>query len=317
MVKWVASGDVLRQALSTTTAEPNGSSNVPAISGDGSTVVFGSGASNLTPGDTNGSTDMFSAHLGTGVAADEPSFTSFALPPPPDFPNCPGGYFVAVIDDGPGVGLSPGIFGLSLTLNAPGNQRLEGGLNFGGSLDGSQVAFAGFNVQNPANEAQTLNLSITGNPASSLSGSLPVRIRVIRQPSAGVNETIFETTTTLNRATPYLQSLTINPGFHVVTVGPEGAAAVNGGAADGQVYVTAGSQFVNRPGGGFFGGVVIGGYHAAPPFGDNSGFASFCVGTPHSATANLLSAPTYGASGARDLRLRLLDHLGRVVLSAP
>ena len=77
------------------------------------------------------------------------------------------------------------------------------------------------------------------------------------------------------------------------------------------------SQFVDRPGGGFFGGVVVGGYHAAPPFGDNSGFASFCLGTAHTATARVLSAPSYGATGARDLRLRLLDHTRRVVLGVP
>ena len=317
MVKWAASGDLARQALSTTSAEPNGPSQLPAISGDGTTVFFGSGASNLTPGDNNGATDMFSARLSTGASADEPGFSSFSLPPPPDFPNCPGGYFVAAIDDGPAPGLSPGIFGLELTLNAPGTQRLEGGLNFGGLLDGSQVAFAGFNVQNPANEPQRLTLSLNGNPASSLAGSLPVRIKLIRQPSAGVNELIYEATATLSMAQAFTHTLNISPGFHVVTVGPDGTANVPGGAADGQIYASLASQFVGRPGGGFFAGVVVGGYHAAPPFGDNSGFASFCVGSQHAATARLLSAPSYGVTGARDLRLRLFDHLRRVVLTTP
>ncbi len=317
MVKFVATGDVARQVLTTTTAEPNGSSNLPSISGDGTTVFFGSGASNLVPGDTNSTTDMFSARISTGAAADEPSFTAFALPPPSGFPNCPGGYFTAVVDDGPSSGITNGIFGLALTLNAPGTQLLDGGLNFGGLLDGSQAAFAGFNVQNPRAEQQRLNLSITGNAASSLSSTLPVRIRVIRQPAAGVNETIYETVTTLSLATPFNHSINITPGFHVVTLGPEGTASVPGGAADGQAYISLTTSFLDRPGGGFFAGVIVGGYHAAPPFGDNSGFAAFCLGTPHAASASLLSAPTYGITGARDLRLRLLDHARRTVLTTP
>ncbi|MGE4073293.1 MAG: pre-peptidase C-terminal domain-containing protein [Lysobacterales bacterium] len=256
---------------------------------------------------------------GGGGGVDEPSFTGFALPLPanPAFPNCPGGYFVAAIDDGPGAGLSPGIFGLNLILVPPGSLRLEGGLNFGGSLDGSQVAFAGFNIQNDAGEPQSLTLTLNGNPASSMSGTLPVNITLIRQPSAGVNVTVYQSSATLSLAQPFTHTLTIQPGFHVVTVAPAGAASVPGGAADGQVYVSLLSQFVNRPGGGFFGGVVVGGYHAAPPFGTTSGFASFCLGTAHSATAGVLSAPTYGATGARDLRLRLLDHVNRVVISVP
>lgn len=250
---------------------------------------------------------------------DEPAVGNLPLPAPtdPPFPNCPGGYFIAAIDDGPGVGIKAGAYGLNLVLDPPGTQQLEGGLNFGGLLDGSQVAFAGFNVQNQANEAQRLDLVVSGNPSSSQGAILPVQIVLIRQPSAGVNETVYSTTANLSMQQTFTHSLTIQPGFHVLTVAPAGAASVPGGAADGEVYVSATSQFVNRPGGGFFGGVVVGGYHAAPLFGGTSGFASFCLGTQHTATANVVSAPSYGPAGARDLRLRLLDHVRRVVLSVP
>lgn len=263
--------------------------------------------------------DTFSFTPGASTpGVDEPSFTAFPLPAPgAAFQNCPGGYFVATIDDGPGTGLTSGIFGLDLTLNPPGTLLLEGGLNFGGSLDGSQVAFAGFNVQNATNEPQRLSMTVTGNPRTSQSATLFSRITLIRQPSAGVNETVYQTDAPLTLAQSFTHTLTIQPGFHVVTVAPIGASSAPGGAADGQVYVSLASQFVNRPGGGFFGGVVVGGYHAAPPFGDNSGFASFCLGTPHQATARASSAPTYGATGARDLRLRLLDHQRRTVISVP
>lgn len=258
--------------------------------------------------------DTASTGGGTG---DEPEFTAFPLPTPSDFPACPAGFYIVAIDDGGGAGLTPGIFGLQLILDAPGSQRLEGGLNFGGLLDGSQTAFAGFNIQNAANEPQRLNLTISGNPASSVAGTLPVRIRLIRQPSAGVDEVVYETTASISNATAFTHTLNLVPGFHVVTVAPDGAASIPGGAADGEVYVTAETQFVDRPGGGFFGGVVVGGYHAQPLFGGTSGFAAFCVGASHTSTARVLSAPTYGVTGARDLRLRLLDHARRILISAP
>ncbi|MCB1613887.1 MAG: pre-peptidase C-terminal domain-containing protein [Xanthomonadales bacterium] len=254
---------------------------------------------------------------GGGGGVDEPSFTGFALPVPANFPNCPAGYFVATVTDGPGAGLTPGIFGMELLLNPPGTQRLEGGLNFGGLVDGSQVAFAGFNFQNAANEPQRLNLSVTGAPSSNRAGSLPVRIKVIRQPAANVNELVLETTASLTLATPFTRSIELTPAYYVVTVAPEGAASVPGGAADGEVYVSATTQFVNRAGGGFFAGAVVGGYHAAHPFGGVSGFAAICLSDPHSSTARVLSAPSYGATGARDLRLQLFDAQNQLILSVP
>ncbi|MGE4072998.1 MAG: hypothetical protein AB7E72_17665 [Lysobacterales bacterium] len=245
---------------------------------------------------------------------DEPGFAGLALPAPdPAFPNCPAGFFVALVEDGPESGLSPGIFGLNLLLDPPGTQRLEGGLNFGGLLDGSQAAFAGFNIQNSSNEPQRLELTLNGNPANDREGLLPVRIQVLLNPAVGVFQTLFETTATLSLAQPYTHSLEIQPGFHVVTIAPTGAASVPGGAADGEIYVSLLSQFVDRPGGGFFGGAVVGGYHAPALFGGSSGFAAFCLGSAHTATAQVFAAPTYGASGARDLRLRLQDYLRRDV----
>lgn len=254
----------------------------------------------------------------TGGGTDEPQIASFTLPlPSPAFANCPAGYFTAVVEDGAGAGLTPGIFGLALTLNTPGTQRMDGGVNFGGLVDGSQDAFAGFNFQNPANEQQRVDMIITGNPASSRAASLPVRIRLIRQPSAGVNETVLDFTATLSQATQFVRSINLTPSFYVVAIGPTGAASVPGGAADGEVYVTLSTQFVDRIGGGFFGGVVVGGYHAVHPFGGVSGFAGFCLGTQHNALIRVYSAPTYGATGARDLRLKLLDYLSQPVLVLP
>lgn len=253
-----------------------------------------------------------------GVTVDEPGFSNFSLPlPNPPFPSCPGGYFVAAVDDGAGPGLTRGIFGLELLLNQPGTQRLEGGLNFGGLLDGSQPAFAGFNFNNPANEPQRLDLVLTGNPRSSQYGVLPVLIRLIRQPAPGINETVLETTANLTLAQQFIRSIDLMPAFYVVTVAPIGSAYQPGGNADGEVYVSLATRFVNRPGGGFSAGVVVGGYHDVHPFAGVSGFGAFCLGSGHSASAQVFSAPTYGASGARDLRLRVLDNLSGLVIQRP
>lgn len=162
-------------------------------------------------------------------------------------------------------------------------------------------------MQNPANEPQRLDIQLTGYPATgTTSGTLPVRIKVIRQPSAGVDEVVFERSATLSTAQAVVSSIVIQPGYHVVTVVPKGFGAdADGGAAEGQIFFPLGTRFVDRPGGGFLYGVVVGGYHATHPFDDVSGFAAICLGTSHSATARTFAAPEYGSRGARDLRLRL------------
>ena len=238
---------------------------------------------------------------------DEPELGSFQLPlPNPAFPNCPAGYFIATAEDGPELGLSPGTFGMEVRLTPPGTLRLEGGLNFGALLDDTQAAFAGFNIQNPANESQRLTIRLTGR--TPFATALPVRIQVVRDP-AGANQLVYESFALLTLNQPVSQSIIVAPAFHAVNIRPEFGPSLAGGAADGEVFVELGTQFVDRPGGGFFAGAVVGGYHAAHPFGaPQSGFLAFCLGTQHTAIARLYSTPTY-SSGARDLRLRLFDYL--------
>jgi len=55
-------GSISRVSLTSTGEQSNGDSNSPAISADGSTVVFQSEATNLVPDDTNGVTDCFAAN---------------------------------------------------------------------------------------------------------------------------------------------------------------------------------------------------------------------------------------------------------------
>lgn len=64
-IKDLRSGEVRRLSLGINGSESNGASSYPAMSGDGRVVVFESYASNLVPGDTNSSRDVFVVDLDT------------------------------------------------------------------------------------------------------------------------------------------------------------------------------------------------------------------------------------------------------------
>ncbi|MEZ5440428.1 MAG: hypothetical protein R3F15_02970 [Lysobacterales bacterium] len=111
-IKYVMSGQIQRFATTGTGGEPNGSASQVVVSGDGSTVAFASDADNILPGDANDRPDVFVAPNPQVLDANEPALLMAALPlPNPPNPNCSAGYFTAVIDDGPGPGVQPGIFG--------------------------------------------------------------------------------------------------------------------------------------------------------------------------------------------------------------
>lgn len=321
VMKSMLTGDVVR-VLAPDGSEPNGLTVLPTISGDGSTLGFCTLATNVAPGDTNNAADVFSSEIDSGLPRDEPGVIRLGLPAPnPPNANCPAGYFIAAITDGPGVGISPGIFGMELLLDEPGTRRLEGGLNFGGLVDAGQAGFAGVNIDNPANENQRLNVSLRGSPSADANGALPVRIEIIRQTLVNgqvVNQTVFESNANLSLAQATTSSVVVPPGYYVATVSPTGTTPAQvGGAPEGQFFFELSTSFVDRPGGGFQGGAVVGGYHAQHPFGGVSGFAAFCLGSTHSTSVRVLSQPSYGPSGARDLRLRILDGEQRVIVSIP
>jgi Tol biopolymer transport system component len=315
MVKSMATGDVLRMAQTTNGQEPNGLTVLPTISGDGSTLAFCTLATNVAPADSNNAADMLTSGIQSGLPRDEPGLVRFTLPTPnPPNANCPSGFFSAVVDDGPGAGLTSGAFGMEVLLDEPGTRVLAGGLNFGGLIDVSQVGFAAFNIANPANESQRLNLSLRGSPSSNSSASYPVRVRIARR-TATTTDVVFESTQTISLATPFTTSIDLPPAFYEATVAP--TSGTTGGAPEGQFFFELTTSFINRPGGGFQGGAVVGGYHATHPFGGVSGFAAFCLATPHTTSVRVLSAPSYGPAGAGDLRLRMQDAQQRDVVVVP
>jgi Tol biopolymer transport system component len=60
-------GTIRRASLTTNGQQANGNSHLPTISADGRYVIFVSDASNLVPGDTNDSTDVFVRDLQYGI----------------------------------------------------------------------------------------------------------------------------------------------------------------------------------------------------------------------------------------------------------
>ena len=59
--------DTLRVSIGSDETQGDGRSESPAISADGSTIVFESWATNLAPGDDNGGTDVFAYDVATGI----------------------------------------------------------------------------------------------------------------------------------------------------------------------------------------------------------------------------------------------------------
>ena len=210
--------------------------------------------------------------------------------------------------------MTPGAFGMEVLLDDPGTRVLAGGLNFGGLIDVGQVGFAAFNIANAANEPQRLNLSLTGSGSSAGAEGAMMRIRISRR-TATTSDSVFETTQLITLGAPYVTSIDLPPAFYEATVAPTSGSP--GGAAEGQFYFSLTTSFIGRPGGGFQGGAVVGGYHAMHPFGGVSGFAAFCLATPHTTSVRVLSRPSYGPAGAQDLRLRIRDAEQRDVVVVP
>ncbi len=311
LLKDTATRNVQRLSRSADGLQPNGASDRPMLAGDGSAIVFQSSARNLVAANNDADVDVYAVTLidrtlvAIDTPLDEPRVEQFALPAPsPANSQCPGGFFIATITDGPADGVTAGLFGVELLLVEPGTRTLAGGLNFGGTADVDQAGFAGFNIANAANEPQRFNLRVTGNAISDSESSVPVRIRVARR-TATSSDTVYEIATTVSRAQAHVHSLVLPPAFYEVTVTPQSGAPR--GDADADFFVEATTSYVDRPGGGFQGGAVVGGYHSAAPGNGASGFAGFCLATPHTVSVRVLSRPSYGEQGAGDLRLRLLD----------
>lgn len=313
-LKFVQSGQVIRMDSTVNGQEPNGDSGNPVISCDGTVIAYGTDADNAVDNDNNGAPDVVTTPAPQVLDADEPGLVQAVLPPDPANQFCPAGFFRVGVSDGPAEGLSSGIYAVEVKLDEPGTKRLQGGLNFGGLIDQDQVGFAAFNISNAAGEQQSIDIELKGRPTDG-SSSLPVRVTVERRADGVI---IYNETTTISMAQTFIDTLDVTPGFYVARVATEGApASAAGGAPEGQFFFKMSTSFIGRPGGSFQGGPVVGGYHAENPFGGLSGYVAFCITTPHTTTVSVMSAPTFGSTGAADLRLELLNQGLELIYSVP
>lgn len=295
--------------------------NLVAIPSPGSDFIGWSGACvglascNVVMSEAREVIAVFQTRAGS-VGVDEPGLAAYPLPSPiPPNQNCPAGFFAAIVEDGPGPGIYPGTWGMEVVLDGVGQRTLSGGLNFGGLIDVTQPGFAGVNIANPANEPQRLNIILTGSSGLSAATDLPVRLRIERSQAGAPNTVVFDSTVSLSMSAAYQNSIVVGPGFHTAIITPLNGTP--GGAPDGQFYFSLTTSFVDRVGGGFQGGAVIGGYHGVHPFGGVSGFAAFCIAQSYSTSIRTLSAPSYGSIGARDLRMRLINDQQQTLISVP
>ncbi|MCC5864818.1 MAG: hypothetical protein JJU31_06875 [Wenzhouxiangella sp.] len=101
-------------------------------------------------------------------------------------------------------------------------------------------------------------------------------------------------------------------GFYVVSFRPQSQQSVS-------YSMSALSSYLNRPGGGFQGGVVFGGYHdpaRASASSQSTGFAGFCIAEPYDVEVKVLSRPTYGSSGARGMGFSVSNSDGDVFIDS-
>ena len=316
-IKHVRSGQIGRLSSSSDGVEGNGDVLSADLSEEAQSVAFATEASNLSSADGNGFSDIYQRSPPLVYDSGEPGLRGVALPAPvPANSNCPAGYFVATVEDGPLPGVRSGIFGMELLLNPPGSRELAGGLNFGGLVDAGQVGFAGVNIANATGEIQRLDVTVNGIPLPGpTDGTYPVRVLLEKPGSDGSRTTVLQLDGEIGLNQSLTGSVEVAPGYYVASLIAQSGEP--GGSAEGVFYFALNTRFVDRPGGGFQGGAVVGGYHAANPLGAPSGFAAFCIADPYAVNTRVLSARSYGPSGAGDLRLNLLDQNGESVYRVP
>ena len=235
-----------------------------------------------------------------GLKIDEPGFQiALSAQTAGTTPGCAAGFYALRISDGAEPGTVPGAFSSELLLLDPGTRVLAGGLNFGGLADSLAPGFAAITITNAANENQQIRVSLTGSrPRSTASVRVRVALRS-RAPSPLV--TVYSEDVTISPTATLVRTEQVPPGFYELVATPLDPIP----GADASLQIGLESSFVNRPGGGFQGGVNFGGYHD-PAAADVSGFAAFCLASAHTISVRTIGRTTNPSFGAGDLRVQLL-----------
>jgi hypothetical protein len=233
--------------------------------------------------------------LSLGGTADEPT-GEVDLPVTPGL-SCPGFY---IVRSHSGANSQPGRFGIELLLNS-GRKVLAGGLNFGGRASTAVRGFSAFNIANSTGEDQAVDIGI--------SVGAPGRLRLEKRSGGSTVAVPIDVQIPSGDSTV---SAVVSPGFYVVGYTPTNSSSARYG-------ISALTSYVGRPGGGFQGGVVVGGYHdPARASGStlSTGFAGFCIFEPQNVNVSIQSAPTYGSSGASGMAFSVSSNDGENYLDS-
>lgn len=240
---------------------------------------------------TRAEAEPLGAMRAIGGTADEPTGTAY-LPTDPTL-SCPGFH---ILRTHAGSATESGRFGAELLLlgpgrdtfflNGPGRSTLQGGLNFGGRATSAVRGFAAFNIANQHDEDQVVQIG--------LDAAADGWLRLERRSGGAVVATPIDQSVSSGQTAV---SATVPPGFYVASYEPWTGAST-------RYAISALTSFTDRPGGGFQGGVVVGGYHDpnhAAGSHQSTAFAGFCLAESYGVKVEVLSQPTYGASGAQGM----------------
>ncbi|MCX7553264.1 right-handed parallel beta-helix repeat-containing protein [Marinicella sp. S1101] len=205
---------------------------------------------------------------------------------------CPGFYFAEAFQQRFASG---GVWGKEIKLKGT-DRTLQGGLILKSNFkeNGGSPGYGGFNIANSTGEKQSINIEITR--VISYTGATPL-VDVSLKNLDGEN-----ILGTVSGSSGLNLSGELSPGFYYFSVRSKS------GAPAGEFLADISTSFINRAGGGFQGGVVIGGHFSKyETFADQKAFAGFCVKQSQDVTINSFAAPTYGNKGASNLVISLAN----------
>lgn len=288
--------DQLQQRLEALASD----SAVANLSGFGAAIDLEEGEALLGAPDTNGARGGASSASGLTKAERVLSPT---LAVDPSF-GCPG-FFIGRVRT---MDAATGRWAMQIQLPPDPGPLLQGGLVFGGGFGArAEPGFSAFNVMNRNNEPQR----IIGTMEVARPEGMTYRVEVVRRQS-GDQTVIFSEE---SGATLFNFETTINPGFHSIRIFSTNTV---GDLTSGAFNLQLSTQFVDRVGGGFFGGAVAGGLMATDSESDtDTGFVAFCIAEEQEVEFTSLGSTEFGNSGVDSLRLDILDRNRQLLFSDP
>ena len=252
--------------------------------------------------DGDGSGTISNAVLQQGSTGKPAVDLPLSVNPSEAYPGC----YLADVALAPGA--RPGIWGLEV-LTTAGKRELSGGLNFGGVVDVNEQnpAWGAFNFTNPTQESQEIRLRLDAQalPTPGYSaGNLGLRGRILDVNQVPLDQGI-------SGRPPLQMTRMLKPGFYIVEV------TTLTGSPRATFQLAAETSFVDRAGGGFQGGVAVGGHlHYDDSAQSLHGFAAFCLSEAQTVQFKTYGGEDYGTAGAGDLVLTLFDSMNHAVWSS-